>query len=59
MTWTEPKLMAEVRFATRTTDGRLRQASFQGLRQDRIADDEPPGVGTTGAGAATAPPHQR
>ncbi len=43
VTWTEPKLMADVRFATRTTDGRLRQASFQGLRQDRIADEEAPG----------------
>jgi bifunctional non-homologous end joining protein LigD len=38
VTWTEPKLLAEVRFATRTAEGRLRQASFQGLLQDRIAD---------------------
>ena len=36
VTWTEPKLMAEVRYATRTAEGRLRQASFLGLRQDRI-----------------------
>ena len=35
VTWTEPKLMAEVRYATRT-EGRLRQASFLGLRQDRM-----------------------
>jgi bifunctional non-homologous end joining protein LigD len=36
VTWTEPKLMAEVRYATRTAERRLRQASFSGLRLDRI-----------------------
>lgn len=33
--WVKPELVAEVRFATWTADHRLRQASFQGLREDK------------------------
>ena len=35
--WIEPRLVAEVEFATWTADAILRQASFQGLREDKDA----------------------
>jgi bifunctional non-homologous end joining protein LigD len=35
--WLEPKLVAQVEFAERTRDGRLRHPSFQGLREDKPA----------------------
>ena len=34
ITWVDPKLVAEVTFAERTSEGILRQASFVGLRED-------------------------
>lgn len=37
--WVEPELVAEVRFSNWTRDGRLRQASFIGLRHDKSAGD--------------------
>jgi bifunctional non-homologous end joining protein LigD len=37
--WVEPKLVAEVEFAEWTHDGRLRAPSYQGLREDKAADD--------------------
>src|SRR5215210_5589791 len=37
--WVEPKLVAEVQFAEWTHDGRLRAPSYQGLREDKPADD--------------------
>ena len=37
--WTEPVVVAEVRFSNWTTDGRLRHASFEGLRVDKRARD--------------------
>ena len=33
--WVEPKLVAEVEFSEWTHDGRLRQPSYQGLREDK------------------------
>lgn len=33
--WVEPKLVAEIAFAERTRDGRLRHPSFKGLREDK------------------------
>jgi bifunctional non-homologous end joining protein LigD len=37
--WVEPKLVAEVEFAEWTHDGRLRAPSYQGLREDKPAED--------------------
>jgi len=35
--WVEPKIVCEVSFANWTTDGMVRQASFQGIREDKSA----------------------
>ncbi len=37
--WTRPELVAQIGFAEWTTDGRLRQARFLGLRDDKRAAD--------------------
>jgi bifunctional non-homologous end joining protein LigD len=37
--WVEPKLVCEVEFAEWTHDGRLRAPSYQGLREDKEADE--------------------
>ena len=37
--WVEPKLVCEVEFAQWTHDGRLRAPSYQGLREDKQADE--------------------
>jgi bifunctional non-homologous end joining protein LigD len=37
--WVEPKLVAEVEFVEWTHDRRLRAPSYQGLREDKPADD--------------------
>jgi bifunctional non-homologous end joining protein LigD len=37
--WTQPKLVAQIGFAEWTSDGRLRQARFLGLRDDKRAAD--------------------
>jgi len=36
--WTEPQLVAEVRFAEWTEDGRLREPAFLGVREDKPAE---------------------
>lgn len=38
--WVAPKLLAEVRFATRTVDGRIRHSSYRGLRADKLAGQD-------------------
>ncbi|MBD59172.1 MAG: DNA ligase D [Citromicrobium sp.] len=37
--WVTPKLVAEIAFAELTAEGRVRHASFLGLRQDKEAED--------------------
>ena len=37
--WVDPKLVAEVEFAEWTHDGRLRAPSYQGLREDKPAEE--------------------
>ncbi len=37
--WVGPKLVAEVNFASWTADGLVRQASFQGIREDKDAKE--------------------
>jgi bifunctional non-homologous end joining protein LigD len=37
--WVEPKLVCEVEFAEWTHDGHLRAPSYQGLREDKTADE--------------------
>ncbi|SHI85560.1 DNA ligase D [Wenxinia saemankumensis] len=39
MTWVTPKLVAEIRYAEITGDGRLRHAAFLGLREDKTAEE--------------------
>ena len=39
ISWVEPKLVAEIEFVEWTHDGRLRAPSYQGLREDKPADD--------------------
>ncbi len=37
--WVDPKLVAEIEFVEWTHDGRLRAPSYQGLREDKKAED--------------------
>ncbi|HEU0013005.1 MAG TPA: DNA ligase D [Longimicrobium sp.] len=41
--WAEPELVAEIRYAERTTAGKLRDSTFLGLRPDRRGPDLRPG----------------
>jgi bifunctional non-homologous end joining protein LigD len=38
-TWLKPELVCEINFAELTSDGKVRQASFKGMRTDKEADD--------------------
>ncbi len=37
--WVEPKLVAEIAYTERTSDGRLRHPVYQGLREDKTAEE--------------------
>lgn len=37
--WVKPQLVGQFKYSSRTRDGRLRHASFQGLREDKPARD--------------------
>jgi bifunctional non-homologous end joining protein LigD len=56
--WVTPSLVVEARFGGWTSDGRLRHASFQGIREDKRADEvsredaAPAGDGRRGEGEA-------
>jgi bifunctional non-homologous end joining protein LigD len=60
--WLEPKLVAQIAFAEKTRDGRLRHPSFQGLREDKPArevrgedsGDEEAGMAQTKSASPTA-----
>jgi bifunctional non-homologous end joining protein LigD len=39
MRWTQPKLLAQIKFVEWTAEGRLRHAAFLGLRTDKAAKD--------------------
>ncbi len=57
--WIEPRLVAEVEFATWTADDIVRQASFQGLREDKAAREVVYDRQSRTAVAAAAPEPQR
>jgi bifunctional non-homologous end joining protein LigD len=50
--WVKPVLVAEVAFAEWTPDGQVRQASFKGLRFDKLAGDVTREAGMTVASAS-------
>jgi bifunctional non-homologous end joining protein LigD len=56
--WTEPCLVAQVRYGNVTTDGILRHASFEGLREDKSPEEivYPPKLGKTSMPDATPTP---
>ncbi len=54
--WVEPKLVADVRFAEWTTEGRLRAPVYVGLRDDKAADDVRRERAPRAAGAPPRPP---
>jgi bifunctional non-homologous end joining protein LigD len=56
VTWVEPRLVVEVRFAEWTRDGRLRLPAFLGVRDDKPAAEVTPESAVTHS-AATPPEH--
>ena len=52
--WVKPELVAEVAFTEVTSDGSLRHPSFQGMREDKRANDVVMEKPRSGAASATA-----
>lgn len=50
--WVEPRLVAEVRYAERTSAGKLRDSTYLGLRDDKTADDLRAAAAASGAASA-------
>lgn len=55
--WVEPRLVAQVRYGNVTTDGILRHASFEGLREDKSPEEVvyPEGLRKDAAASPLAP----
>ena len=57
--WTQPELVAEVEYTGWTTDGLIRQSTFQGLREDKSPQEvvyDPASLPAAAAGAPTPAP---
>ncbi|HYR06673.1 MAG TPA: DNA ligase D [Longimicrobium sp.] len=52
--WAEPRLVAEIRYAERTSAGKLRDSTYLGLRDDKSADDLRAAAGAAAAADADA-----
>jgi bifunctional non-homologous end joining protein LigD len=50
--WAEPRLVAEIRYAERTSAGKLRDSTYLGLRGDKSADDLRAAAAASGAESA-------
>src|SRR5262249_25175170 len=57
--WVEPRLVAQVRYGNVTTDGILRHASFEGLREDKNPEEVVYDPEKLGKGPRSAPPRVR
>jgi bifunctional non-homologous end joining protein LigD len=57
--WTKPKLVAEVQYSRITADKILRHASFQGLREDKSAEEVMYDPEKLGKAEAASPPSPR
>ena len=60
--WTEPRLVAEIRFGSWTADHILRHAAFQGLREDKNPEEvvsDPPSAAADAAKPEPAPARSR
>lgn len=52
--WAQPRLVAEIRYAERTSAGKLRDSTYLGLRDDKSADDLRAAAGASAANFAEA-----
>jgi bifunctional non-homologous end joining protein LigD len=57
--WVKPSLVAQVTFGEWTTDGRMRHPSFQGLREDKPAEEVVREMPTPDKSSPPSPPAKR